>query len=57
MKEKDFFDERVAFEDKLVEAIRPGVRRCVTQNTGEWQFLSTGYDHELELVQYLRGSP
>lgn len=37
MKEKDFLDERVAFEGKLVEVIRPiGIRR-VPQNAGEWQ--------------------
>ena len=34
MKEKDFFDERVAFEGELVEVIRPGVRWLVSQNAG-----------------------
>jgi hypothetical protein len=49
MKEKDFVDKRVAFEDKLVEVIRPALRRCVPQNAGEWQ--------ALELIGYLGRSP
>ena len=37
VKEKDFFDERVAFESKLVKVIRPVVIRHVAQPAGEWQ--------------------
>ena len=35
VKEKDFFDEGVAFEGKLVEVVLPGLRRLVPQNAGE----------------------
>ncbi len=49
MKEKDFLDEKVSFEDELVKIVRPAVRRRASQNAGEWQ--------ALELIRYLRRRP
>jgi len=49
MKEKDFIDKRVAFDDELVEVIRPAMRRRLAQNAGERQ--------ALELIRYLRRPP
>ncbi|SPF41634.1 hypothetical protein SBDP1_360003 [Syntrophobacter sp. SbD1] len=37
MKEKDFFDEGVAFEGKLVKVVRPALRWLVAQNAGQGQ--------------------
>ena len=37
VEEEDFFDQRIAFEGKLVEVVLPGLRRLVPQNAGEGQ--------------------
>jgi hypothetical protein len=49
MKEKDFLDEKVSFEDELVEIARPALRHRASQNAGEWK--------ALELIRYLWRRP
>ena len=37
VKKNDFFDERVSLEGQLIEIVRPGLRRLVSQSAGEGQ--------------------